>query len=645
MTDMRRDDNRLAEWLTHNQVGIIILPWMVTALNVLSLKYTLLCDGGFSQSAASLRHSGILTFHEKLSLFRSDFEYCFILVPLALFFLTSIFPHRWKVPFNSAFSLVLAVIVNVEISVYNTTFAFTSLKVIWSLLTWAIKSHDLAILSLSSQNQIQIVIWGSALGLATTIAVIASRRNIRWVNNASLAMFLIVGTTATVASIPRVPVMAWTQSLLRQTVEEAFLVRNTNAEIQSSSVTELLHIYRKTDHIPPAIPTGFAGRAKNYNVIFFVMESMSAKAFDPAHDSLLDMPNFKFLSEHSFLMGRHYTSYPFTNCAIFSMFTSLYTKIPLGVEIGDGEIKVPSLIRSLRDTGYKTSYYGYVWDASVARDDRLLKSIGFEQIVAPQIDPGIDSEGKETFYGSLKYVEGNDLQALHFLVNDIHRWTNERQRFAVAYFPEIGHDPYREFAGHRSRTFIERGRALAIRQDAWMGALDNTIIVVTGDHGMRTLPIDESQPVQQVVAHGRLNDVTMRVPMLIYVPQVLQRSITIEIPTSHIDLAPTVLDLLGVKGNQELEQGSSVINTGIATRRLFLPMDKFGASGFYYNGNYYMQSSSTTVYKNSTLNFVDGNALPYEGKEAGEVRGVLKDQDALQNSLLSHLLGRSSLPY
>jgi hypothetical protein len=126
--------------------------------------------------------------------------------------------------------------------------------------------------------------------------------------------------------------------------------------------------------------------------------------------------------------------------------------------------------------------------------------------------------------------------------------------------------------------------------------------------------------------------------MLIYAPGVLQHSAIIDSPTSHIDITPTLLDLLGISSGRELEQGSPVYDPEIARRRLFLQMDMFGASGFYYGGSYYSRSAMGFVYKGPSMNFNYSDLLNFDSRETQEVGKILAAQDANQGSLLSLVL-------
>jgi len=121
------------------------------------------------------------------------------------------------------------------------------------------------------------------------------------------------------------------------------------------------------------------------------------------------------------------------------------------------------------------------------------------------------------------------------------------------------------------------------------------------------------------------------------VPAVLEHSVTLDWPTSHLDITPTILDLLGVSTGRELEQGAAIWDPRIANRRLFLSMDVFGATGFFDGGSYYMRNGANVVFKSSTLHFGDRDVLAFGGKEAADVRYNLAKQDSLQRALLEHL--------
>lgn len=222
-----------------------------------------------------------------------------------------------------------------------------------------------------------------------------------------------------------------------------------------------------------------------------------------------------------------------------------------------------------------------------------------------------------------------------------------RKRFARAFFPAFGPDPYRELRGHHSKLQFERGHQLASHQDAWLGELiaeperdgpiDHTMIVFTADHRMRVLTVQDGARVA-LLRHGKGRDVTMPVPMLEYVPGVVPQPVAINCPTSHIDRTPTLLELLGISTGADLGQGSSLFDPGIENRCLLRAMNFFGAFRDYDLESYYSLGSQGGGVQESSLNFTDKGALRFDDKGAPNAHAVVAEQDASQRVILSNVL-------
>jgi arylsulfatase A-like enzyme/tetratricopeptide (TPR) repeat protein len=99
------------------------------------------------------------------------------------------------------------------------------------------------------------------------------------------------------------------------------------------------------------------------------------------------------------------------------------------------------------------------------------------------------------------------------------------------------------------------GALLARLQQA--RALDRTLVVVTADHG-------ESLGEHGETTHGLFAyDATLAVPLVFSAPALPAR--TIDVPTSHVDLMPTILDLVGVDVGADLD-GVSLARAPAADR-------------------------------------------------------------------------------
>jgi len=635
-------------WSERQNPGVVLLPWLVPAILGVCLKIKWLGCDAFRESAFGVRHSGTLTGWEKASLFRSDLGIGLVLVPLALVVGGSILPRIWRAMVSTGLALASLVVMSMEEIVRCATGNFASARMLAIAANWALRSHDNSLIYISTVDRVELAASVALILFCALAAAVTEGRRLRRINVTAVTAVGLGAIGALMLSVTRAPEMVWSEAVLVATSRAALDPPAPAATDMQRSIPELQRLYGELAHAPAAAPSEWSGRARDYNVLFFVMETAPAQAFDPARDDLRDMPNVRRLRQHAFVASDHFTTLALTSSAVFSLFTSWYPHgpSPAGNSIGGRAIELPGAIRSLRAAGYRTGFYGYVWKAASIRDDRMLSSLGFEKIVEPTIDAEADRNGATTFKGPLEYVQRNDSEVLAALLHDIRRWTSAHQKFAAAFFPEMGHDPWRALKGSKPCSVMACGHALAVYQDAWLGmlleelkrdgALGNTIVVVTGDHGLRTVASSDRASIQ--LAGARSDDALIHVPLLVSVPHVLPAPVRIDWPTSHIDVAPTVLDLLGVQNKRGWEQGADIWNPALRQRRLFLAMDVFGAAmGFSEAGTYFKRNRTQAVFKNSSLNFGESNVLLHHGEESKLVRDVLDKQGRLQQALLFHL--------
>lgn len=82
---------------------------------------------------------------------------------------------------------------------------------------------------------------------------------------------------------------------------------------------------------------------------------------------------------------------------------------------------------------------------------------------------------------------------------------------------------------------------------------DNTIIVFTSDHGWGTGPKD-------YVYKNSLWEESTRVPFIIRAPGVAKKGADVELPTSLVDLYPTLIELCGLSGDTRRNEQGAVID-------------------------------------------------------------------------------------
>ena len=634
---LRRQLRGTFAWLMRRRAGLVLLPWLAVAAMAVQGKYNQILTQAVSDSLVgappyALRHH--------VYRFRFDLFIGFVIVPLALIAVLRFVRWRWLLLASSIAAMLCQIVLSAETATYAMANSYATFRTMVMAFIWAVQHPKNQFLTLMLFDKIYAVggIALVAMLIAMVYAVPANRK--LWWSRAGLALTIVGALICAIAAPAK---SHGSQSSIYQEIAES-LVEHNDSELMKKSVPELLALYRKDSRLPDE-PAGsaFAGRAKDYNIIFFVMESMSAEICDLSRDSLDDMPNARRLRHNAFVSRAHFTSYPLTNRASFGIFTSLYAESAVGIAVGDRGVKLPGMIRDLDEAGYTTGYFGYIWRDEEERDDSMMDALGFDRIEDPQAKAPELPAAELMFGGPVLQAAAKDHEALVMLRQSIREWTQKKQKFAAAFFPEVGHDPWRNVTKKENPSVFELGHALAVYQDAFLaeiidelkadGALDHTIIVVTADHGQRTTQDEDGN--ETLISKGKIDDRTMRVPLMIYVPQVVTKTIQLPGPTSHIDLAPTVLSLLGVPNTGKLQQGTVMWNTEIARRRLFLPMKVFGANGYYENGVFYTANQGG-VYRTSKLPFTS-NALPYDSDEVKQVREIVKRHSDLQAALIEHL--------
>lgn len=101
----------------------------------------------------------------------------------------------------------------------------------------------------------------------------------------------------------------------------------------------------------------------------------------------------------------------------------------------------------------------------------------------------------------------------------------------------------RNYAGLCTQVDLAVGQILQALEAS--GQAGNTIVVFTSDHG-------EMMGSHSLYAKGVLYEEAVRVPMLIHVPYMQSRPVWVRQPVSHIDLVPTLLELLTGKSREDL---------------------------------------------------------------------------------------------
>jgi hypothetical protein len=366
--------------------------------------------------------------------------------------------------------------------------------------------------------------------------------------------------------------------------------RNAAPDLADLPATELVKRYALLANAPvPNHPSAYFGKARNYDVVFMLLESMPEACYSMALANGA-MPNMAELERTSFVPAAHYSTYPYSRRAYSSIFASWY---PLAGIRGAVErygkmsrdLRSPGVVHSAALAGYETVAFVPERPVTIEEDQLRYASLGFSEHVVPP-SAFERPEGVELSNSNRNWVRTRDRQSFDSLKKRVARSIDNDRRYFYSFNPQITHGPWPGITSASTRDETCRaGFPLFGEVDRMAGELravlrekrrlDKTIIVVLGDHGLRTRR--EYPPFHA----GTLDDVTFHVPVVLSAPGVLTTEVRIPWMTSHIDIAPSVLDLLGLKDDRGLELGSPMWDAALADRTtFFFARSYLGADGY-----------------------------------------------------------------
>ena len=598
-----------------------------------------------------------LNLYQRSSFFRGELFYGALLIPLFLLVLNRYLrAGRWAILTGSS-SLVVTFLLGVQILSLRELGRFSSLKMILVALSWGWHEPGSNLQYLMSREAVATFISVIGIGAAHVWAVRNASRATSahaasgWKTAGEMYMFVVIAALllSLKSNVPASPyqengfVRAGTSLWKENAVETGEftgldLKRHAglvSADLSQLSDTDLITRYRQLSHAPPTErDSRYFGKEAGANLLFFILETTPQK-YLPVGEDLKRFPTFNLLQEDSFVGTRHYTTFPITRSALFSVFSSWYPIDDPGSTFDSPAWdSTDDFLRRLNSAGYKTAVFSPLRAPGIP-DAALFQAVGFSTQVYP--DSALITYDQGPSWQEARIAA--DVGTLHSLESEIDLWIKRGHHFAAAFLPQIAHSPYPDGkSGSSAEELQVRGQAILQQEDAWLGELvellrkdkqlENTIIVVVGDHGLRTLSENPD------LRRGTIDETAFHVPLLVYAPRALHHTETISWITSHIDLVPTLLDLLGANGDRESEQGTAIWNPALADRTTFFfakPM--FGADGYTSQGQFFMwHYFSDTVYKKASAEFDPTDIVPRRSSTAQQVTANISTMVALEKA-------------
>lgn len=603
---------------------------------------------------------------EQIGFFASDISLNLIVVPLLATGLFSLLSGPARVATAGAVAGLLSLAYFIELRAGSEVGQYIAGEVVRDFVGWGLAKPSSALDYLTPASLAKLGCLLALLGAIVFIARAARRADVRARRRYRLALGLppalllaAAVVTAGTGYALRLPHSPLNTSAVGLAIDALIATPDPVSASAWMSREEALASLHRLTHTTPFVRThAFAGRETGADLLLFMMETGPVQALDAAARAS-ELPAARRLKPRAFTASRHYTAHPYSSDALFAVLSGtypygrtqllrdlgrrelngLFSSLPDG--IGHRGVYLPSLYQiELDDSMYRAFGARTLYVADRNPDDPLRARAGqradalvrrFE--AGGRFDAGVREHLRTTLF--------LDLQALERAKADISRAIAAGGRYAVMFFPEIGHGPWPQLR-QADTDVLARGRLLMELQDEWLGELldliaaagrfDRTVVAVTADHGLRTRA--EYPPLRV----GFIGDVMFRVPLLVYAPRTLQAPLPIDTPTSHVDLAPTLLALMGEADAAARMHGVPVWQRAPRDRIYVLGAAYGGADGFVEAGRYYMrQALSGAVYASDTFEFADRDQVAPDDARVAFVTGAIEQASERQHAFIARI--------
>ncbi len=373
---------------------------------------------------------------------------------------------------------------------------------------------------------------------------------------------------------------------MRSFMEKTFGLKPQRDEIKFSAPNSGLKY--------PLKPIEMAENSKMPNIVLIVIDSLRFDMFNPEI-----MPNsFNFAKKTgASVFLNHYSGGNATRFGIFSIFYGLYGNYWEKIL---GERRSPVLMDILNKSGYETGVFASARVTYPEFDRTCFVSVPYSAIFdKPQGDKV--AKDRAITEAALKFIENSKKPFFAFIFYDAlhgsYDYPPDMEKFSGA-AKEVDHIFLRPsninsaFLRYKNSAYFEdslSGKITAFLENKKM--LSNTIVVITGDHG---------EPFYERGYYGHNQgycDYEIKSPLILHAPG--RKKVSTAYPTSHMDIAPTLLYLLGIKNPaQDFSNGLNLYDAKSLSERKFL-------AAFSWDSAALIRPLETMVFSMETYNLSD----------------------------------------
>jgi Sulfatase len=405
---------------------------------------------------------------------------------------------------------------------------------------------------------------------------------------AGIALILLIvaaqflpGKTELPSEIARTPLIYFLDDTIRLEVNKSFHKQDDYdsrrepphaAQINSIRLVDPAFVNTNTQVFPAMRPRAMDPDGRPWNILIFVLESTGADyVFDGSQADHPPMPFLKKVSREGLYLSDHFAAANISARAAFSIFTGIYPPPNPRTLCMEQDLIIPTFNRFL-GPGYDY-FFIHPTSASYWFPQFLFLNNKLEELdTMHTMPPGARTNRTEE--------ARNEIDCFDFLQARLDR---AKEPFLGVYWSYIAHYPYSDYGvNFRIRTDLSNARdryynnlrtlddqiQLVCEHLRQTKMADRTLFVFIGDHG------EAFGQHRNVWGHALGSYSEMyRVPVVIWQPKLIQPQV-IKFPTSHVDIVPTLLDLLGLPYDPSRFQGDSVLH-GAPNRKYIFTMDGY----------------------------------------------------------------------
>jgi hypothetical protein len=329
------------------------------------------------------------------------------------------------------------------------------------------------------------------------------------------------------------------------------------------------------DFQEPIKPLKFLPPQKDHpwNIIFFIMESVGSRyMFDTGDGQTMPMPFLHGLARESWHLKRHYTSSNISTKAVFSLLSGLYDFFNQATFGSRPDANVPSLYNYL-PKGYEAflvtpSPLQWYFPVAFVKNSGLKEMYHFENL-------NLKARDEKHSFG--RYLGRDEIETIDFFNQRVRK---AREPFLGIYLSFAAHLPYFDYGPdyriarpdgrmvnryYNNLNLLDNMLKRVYENLKKEGLLERTIFVIAGDHGQAF-----GQHHSDNYMHHRYSyNENIETPVILHQPA-LFRPRSVEVPTSHVDLLPTLLDAMRISCSPEYLDGESLFHHRLSRKYIFV---------------------------------------------------------------------------